>query len=124
MYYCYLLTFIKPFEMDSYAHCPCSVQFICTLKSLHNRNFRWRQWGSSLPGLCMLDPPLGLSLAPVEFILCMFLQSHLQTSSPIPQKSYPKFQNNGTTFQNNAQCSGNGRCPHFFFSWNPNICVT
>ena len=31
---------------------------------------------------------------------CKCLQSHLQTSLPTPQKSYPKFLNPRTTFQN------------------------
>ena len=29
-------------------------------------NFRYSRWGSSLPGLCMLDPPLSASLTPSE----------------------------------------------------------
>ena len=42
-----------------------------------------------------------------------------QLSPPTPQKSYQKFQNPRTTFQNNP-LSG----PHNLFSWNPNIVAT
>ena len=34
-----------------------------------------------------------------EIFRCMCLQSHLQTSPPTPQKSYPKFRNPRTTFE-------------------------
>ena len=54
---------------------------------------------SSLPGLRTLDPQLRLPSTPAEFFRCTCLQSYLQTSPPIPQKSYPKFQNTRTTFQ-------------------------
>ena len=33
------------------------------------------------------------------------LQSHLQTSAPTPQKSYQKFWNPGTTFENTPLCA-------------------
>ena len=36
------------------------------------QNFRWRRWGSSLPGLHTLDPPLSLTSTPVEFLRRMW----------------------------------------------------
>ena len=59
-------------------------------------NFRWRRWGSLVPGLRTLDPPLSPSSTPAEIFQCMCLQSHLQTSPTNPQKSYLT----RTTFEN------------------------
>ena len=70
-------------------------------------NFRSRRWGSSLPGLRTLDPPLSPPLTWAEIFWCAFLQSHLQTSPPTPQKSYPKFRNPRTTFGNTPLCLPN-----------------
>ena len=61
--------------------------------------FRWRRWGSSHPGLGTLDPPLGPPFTTAEIFRLTCLQSHLQTSPPTPQKSYPKFWNPRTTFE-------------------------
>ena len=36
-------------------------------KLVININFHWRRWGSSLPGLRMLDPPLSPPSTPAEF---------------------------------------------------------
>ena len=64
-----------------------------------NRDFCSRRCGSSLPGLRMLDPPLGPPSTWVDIFWHTCLQSHLQTSPPTPQKSYPKFQNPRTNFE-------------------------
>ena len=63
-------------------------------------NFRWRRWGSSLPGLRTLDPPLRHPSTPVEIFWHTCLQSHLQTAPPTPQKSYTNFRNPRKTFEN------------------------
>ena len=85
-------------------------------------DFRWRRWGSSLPGLRTLDPPRSPPSTPAEIVRCTCLQSHLQTSPPTPQKSYLKFRNPRTTFENaplSAQkChSAEGRGVPDFFDW-------
>jgi hypothetical protein len=67
--------------------------------------------------LGMLDRSLVPPLEWVEIFRRMCLQSHLQTSPPTPQKSYPKFRNPRTTFENTSSyfwCVG----PHAKF-WNP-----
>ena len=56
--------------------------------------------GSSLRGLRMLDPLLSPPSTWAEVFCLRCLQSHLQTSPPTPQKSYQKFLNPRTTFQN------------------------
>ena len=56
------------------------------------------QLGSSLPGLRTL--PLSPQSTLAESFQSTCLQSHLQTSLPTPQKSYSKFRNPRTTFQN------------------------
>jgi hypothetical protein len=55
---------------------------------------------SSFPGPRTLDPPIGPPLTWAEIFRRMCLQSHLQTYTPTPQKSYPKFRNPRTTFEN------------------------
>ena len=62
--------------------------------------FRWQRWGSSLPGLRTRDPPLGPPWTPAEICWRTCLQSHLQTSPPTYLKSYLKFRNPRTTFEN------------------------
>ena len=62
-------------------------------------NFRSRRWGSSIPGLRMQDPPLDPPSTWAKQFRRTCLQSHLQTSPPTPQKSYPKFRNPRTTFE-------------------------
>ena len=64
-------------------------------------NFCSPRCGSLLLGLRTLDPPLGPPSTWAEISRHMCLQSHLQTSPPTPQKSYPKFRNPRTTFENN-----------------------
>ena len=71
--------------------------------------------GSSLP-ICtqwrlLLVPPSTWK----NNFCCKGLQSQLQTSSPTPQKSYPKFRNHRKTFENSpfvrpniAYCRGKG----------------
>jgi hypothetical protein len=56
-------------------------------------------WGSSLTGLRTRDPPLGPPSTLAEIFRNPCLQSHLQTSPPTPQKSYPKFWNPRKTFE-------------------------
>jgi hypothetical protein len=67
---------------------------------------------------CTRDPPLGPPSTLAEIFRRTCLQSHLQTSPPTPQKSYPKFPNPRTTFENTPLS------PQLFFYWNPNIYVT
>ena len=45
-------------------------------------NFRWRRWGSSLPGLRTLDPPLSPPSTPAE----MFRRTCLHNSFKITPK--------------------------------------
>ena len=56
------------------------------------------------------------------------LQSHLQTSPPTPQKSYPKFRNPRTTFENTPvvrqKCHSAGGPQFILFYWNHNIFVS
>ena len=63
-------------------------------------NLRSRQRWSSLPVCarltCLLVPPS----TQAQIFRRMCLQSHLLTSPPTSQKSYPKFRNPRTTFQN------------------------
>ena len=54
---------------------------------------------SSLPDLRTRDPLLGPPLTLEEIFRHTCLQSHLQTSPPTPQKSYPKFRNPKKTFE-------------------------
>ena len=96
------------------------------------KEFRSCRWGSSIPGLRTRDPPLSPPSTLAEIFRRMCLQSHLQTSPPVPQKSYLKFQNPTTTFWNTPLCPANmpylggvGGAPDFFLlHWNPNILVT
>ena len=46
------------------------------------------------------QPPINTS----GNLQCTYLQSHLQTSPPNPHKSYAKFQNPRTTFENSTLC--------------------
>jgi hypothetical protein len=46
--------------------------------------FRWRRWGSSLPGLTTLDPPLSPPSKPAEIFRLMFL------SWGVTKKNLPK----------------------------------
>ena len=62
-------------------------------------NFRSRRWGSSLPGLRTRDPLLSPPSTWAEIFRHTCLQSHLPTSPPTPQKSYPKFRNPRTIFE-------------------------
>ena len=59
--------------------------------------FRSRRWGSSLPCLRLRDPPLSPPSTWGEILRHPCLQSGLQTSPPVPQKSYPMFQPPTTT---------------------------
>ena len=68
-------------------------------KLVGRRVFCWRRWGSSHPGLRMLDPLLSPPSTPAEIVRRMCLQSHFQTSPPTPQKSYPKFWNPRIIFE-------------------------
>ena len=52
-----------------------------------------------------LDRSLVPPSAWAEIFRCTCLQSHLQTSPPTPQKSYPKFRNPRTTFENTPFCA-------------------
>ena len=78
------------------------------------------RWGSSLPGLRTQDPPLGPPLTWAEIFRCTFLQSHLQTSPPNPQKSYPKLPNTRTTFENTPLSAQ--KCHSAGGSEGPRIC--
>ena len=78
-------------------------------------------WGSSLQGLRTRDLPLGPPSTLAEIIRHTCLQSHLQRSPPTPQKSYLKFRNSRTTFENTPLCPpkysivrGVGGVPNFF----------
>jgi hypothetical protein len=64
-----------------------------------DKNFRSRWWGSSLPGLRTRDPPFSPPSTWAEIFWQTCLQSHLQTSPPPPQTSYPKFRNPRTNFK-------------------------
>ena len=66
--------------------------------------FRSRRWGSSLPGLRTLDPPLAPPLTWAKNFRCTCLKSHLKTSPPTTQKSYPKCWKPRTTFENAPLC--------------------
>jgi hypothetical protein len=65
-----------------------------------NSNFLSRKCWSLLPGLRTLDPLLGPPSTGTAICRHTCLQSDLQTSPPTPQKSYLKFWNPRTTFQN------------------------
>ena len=87
-------------------------------------NLRSRRWGSSLTVWARLT----VHSAWAEIFRPTCLQSHLQTSPPTPQKSYPKFRNPRTTFENNPLCPpkysivrGVGGSPNFVRVWNPHI---
>ena len=67
-------------------------------------NFHSCRWGSSLLGLRTRDSQLGHPSTWAEIFPHTCLQSHLQTSPPNPQKSYPKFQNPWTTFEEKKPC--------------------
>ena len=54
--------------------------------------------------LRMLDRPLVPPSAWAEIFRRTCLQSHLQTSPQTPQKSYPKFRNPRTAFENTPLC--------------------
>jgi hypothetical protein len=74
--------------------------------------------GSSLPGLCTLDPLLGPPSTLAEFFWRMCLQSHLQTFPPTPQKSNPKFHNPRITLKIppfSAHRQGEGEVPDYFW---------
>ena len=62
-----------------------------------NSNFRLRRWRSLLTGCTCLTGPLIPSSTGTEMFWLTCLQSHLQTSPPTPQNSYP---NPRTTFEN------------------------
>ena len=62
-------------------HVSCSTVYHAFRKLLEY--FHSRRWGSSLPGLCTLDPPLKPQSTWAEIFQHMCLQSHLQTSPPI-----------------------------------------
>ena len=64
------------------------------------RKFRSHQWwGSLLPSLRTLDPPLGPPSTWAEIFQRTCLQSYLLTSPPTAKNSYPKFRNPKTTFE-------------------------
>ena len=52
----------------------------------------WHRWGSLLPDLPCIDPPINPPPMPAEIVQHMWLQSHLQTFPP-PIKLISKFQN-------------------------------
>jgi hypothetical protein len=58
-----------------------------------------------------LDTPLSPPSTSDELFCCTCLQNHLQTSSQTPQKSYAKFWNFRTTFENPPLC------PHNAYVW-------
>ena len=64
------------------------------------QNFRSRRWGSSLPGLRMLDPPLGPPWTWAEFFRRMCLQSHLQTPTQPIRSHIQSFGTLGQLFPN------------------------
>ena len=121
-------------------HCTkCSPKLFCCLRFETQPNFmskiwnvfRSRRWGSSLPGLNTLDPPFGAPSTWAEIFRRTCLQSNLQTSPPTPQKSYPKFRNPRTTFENTPLCPpkysivrGVGGSQILLRVWNPQIFVT
>ena len=91
-----IFIFPKYFGLTNYRTKPYGA---CGLGN-NSEQFCWRRWGSLLPGLCMLDPQPSPQSTPVEIFWRTCLQSRLQTSPPTPHKSYPKFRNHRTTFEN------------------------
>ena len=84
----------------------------CPPLSFRNKKFHWRQRGSSL-SVCtclLLDgessfPHSLIEMSLAELIGRLCLQSHLKTFPPTPQKSYAKFWNSRTPFQNTPLCT-------------------
>ena len=68
----------------------CKKQFVVVIY-----NFRWRRWGSSLPGLRMLDPPLSPPSKPAEILRRMCLGLFLDPKSYFccDLKHHEKFRN-------------------------------
>ena len=64
-----------------------------------NRKFPLEPMGVLALRSATRDPPLGPPSTLAEIFRYTSLQSHLQTSPPTPQKSYPKFRNPRTTFE-------------------------
>ena len=60
--------------------------------SKFQRKFRWRRWGSSLPGLCTLDPPLSPPSKPAEIFrcTCLFGGSKIEKLSDAARKMIRK----------------------------------
>ena len=75
------------------------LPFGCCRQKKVGNNFRSRRWGSSLPALGTLVPPLSPQSTRSEISCRMCPQSHLQTSPPTGKKSNTKFQNPRTTFE-------------------------
>ena len=93
----------------------------------YQQSIYWR--GSSLPiCACWMVSLVPTPLTWVEICWCTCLQSHLQASPPTLQKSYPKFHNPRTTFENTPLVRPNtaycGWSPNLLNVWNPHIFVT
>ena len=67
------------------------VKGVKDLKDVKDIKIPLAPMGVLAPRLHTLDGPLSPASALAEFFRCMCLQRRLQTSTPIPQKSYLKF---------------------------------
>ena len=95
---------------------------VVILTSLFKINFRSLWWGSSLTVYARLTVCSSPHQHKRKFSGTHVVQSHLQTSPPTPQKSYPKFRNPRTTFENTPLFTpkysivrGVGGVPKLFF---------
>ena len=66
---------IDQFQSNDLQNGPRILSLVKTLEFYDfDHNFRWRRWGSSLPGLCTLDPLLSPPSKPAEIFQRMCLR--------------------------------------------------